>query len=251
MKCRQAQDLIGAYLYGDLAVEEMRDLRVHAQDCAMCREDLASRGRVISSLDDTAPTLTDEDRLRIAWSVKGAVRKDQYQRKPLALRLAPTLALAGVLVAGIVVGRFAITRSDHPSTTRTATSPTGASVQVKELPPAVSNPKPNQTADHVSDLIQSLVNPTATIGPNRGTSSSRERERPVVIPPENPFIVAPEHQTPVTPAQQQPVVDPNSTIPKDSDPSVGKTESGTDSEAIQLPRVTDPKNAETSPSENK
>jgi anti-sigma factor RsiW len=77
MKCKQAQDLIGAYIYGDLAAEEMRDLRVHTQDCALCREDLASRGRIISALDDTVPMLTDEERLRIAWSVKGAVRKEQ------------------------------------------------------------------------------------------------------------------------------------------------------------------------------
>ncbi len=79
MKCRQAQELMGAYLYGDLAPEEMRELRLHAQDCALCREDLAARGRVVSSLSDATPELSDEDRQRIAWSVKGAVSRQQLE----------------------------------------------------------------------------------------------------------------------------------------------------------------------------
>jgi len=249
MKCRQAQDLIGAYIYGDLAAEEMRDLRIHTQDCALCREDLASRGRIVSSLDDAVPMLTDEEKQRIAWSVKGAVRKEQFQRRPFALRLAPTLALAGVLVAGIVVGRFVVTRSDHPSTHKIARIP---SVHVKELPPADTNPKANEITDQVSELIQSLMNPTATIQPNRGYTSSRKPERPVVMPPESPFKITTEQRAPSTPAQQPLMLDPNSANPpKDSDPSVNNTETGTGSEAIKLPKVTDPKNAETTPSENK
>ena len=104
MKCRQVRDLMGAYLYGDLAPEEMRDLRVHAQDCALCREDLATRGRVVSALDDEAPILTDEERQRIAWSVKGAVAEEAVGDETAYRAPVPAFGIAAVLVAGVVVG---------------------------------------------------------------------------------------------------------------------------------------------------
>lgn len=253
MKCRQARDLIGAYLYGDLAPEEMRDLRVHAQECAVCREDLASRGRIVSSLDDTIPTLTEEEKQRVAWSVRGAVRKEQLRRKPLGRRLVPAFALAGVLIAAITVGRFVVMRSGHPATAKMAKGPAGASVRVKELPPADNSSKSSQLTDQVSELIQSLMNPTATFQPPDRTSGSARSQNPdrrSMIPPESAFKVT-EHQIPPA-AQQPPAPDANSTdVPKDSGTAVNKTETGGGSEATQLPRVTDPKNAETTPSENK
>lgn len=257
MKCKQAQDLIGAYIYGDLAPDEMRDLRVHAQDCALCREDLESRGRIVSLFDDSVPALSDEERQRIAWSVKGAVRKEQLQRKPLALRLMPSFALAGLLIAGIFVGRYVVTKSAHPTThNTTAKNPSGASVRIRELPPPDGSGKSNQIADQVSELIQSLMNPTATVQPDRRDSSTRSSkpDRRYMIPSDTAFPVVPEHtaQPGKTNAQQQPTPDVNSANqPKESAPDVNKSETGTNSEATKLPRVTDPKNAETTPSENK
>lgn len=258
MKCRQAQDLIGAYIYGDLAPEEMRDLRLHAQECALCREDLASRGRIISSLDDNVPELTDEERQRIAWSVKGAVRKEQFQQKPFMLRLVPTFAVAGVLIAGILVGRHMLTRTE-PSHSRMAKDLKNPKVQVQELPAPDKNADPTQVADQISQLLQNLAAPNypgAMIQPDRNTLPGRawSPDRRMIVAPENVFVV-PQDKIPATPppADQQPAPDTNMVNPpKDSTPAVNNTDTGTDSEAAtQLPRVTDPKNAETTPEENK
>lgn len=253
MKCRQAQELIGAYLYGDLAADEMRDLRVHAQECAICREDLAGRGRIVSSLDDNVPMLSDEERLRIAWSVKGALRKEQLQRRPLALRLIPTFTITGLLVAGIFVGRYMITRHGHQSPAN-AIAKNAPHVRVKELPPPQVDKDTNQITDQVSQLLQALSNPNyGAVAPNRSTSPDRSFP-PVhrsMFLPDGGLKVVPEQQGPVKPVQ--PVVpDANSAdSPKDSTPAVTKTDSGAGSEAMKLPKVTDPKNAETTPSDNK
>ena len=248
MKCRQAKDLIGAYLYGDLAPEEMRDLRVHTQECALCREDLASRGRIVSSLDDSVPVLSDEEKLRIAWSVKGAVRKEQLERKPIALRLLPALALAGVLVASVFAGGYLVTHRTPPAVEQTAEAPPEADVEIKELPATGNTAKSDQIANQISELLSSLMNPpAATI--DRGSALSRRFERPTSIAPEVPVFAVP-HQ-PVTPPAQQPPADLNSTDqPKDSAPVVENPETGADLESTQLPRVTDPKNAETTSSED-
>ena len=50
MKCRHVREMMGAYLYGDLDADDMREVRMHTQECVDCKEDLESRGRVISSL---------------------------------------------------------------------------------------------------------------------------------------------------------------------------------------------------------
>lgn len=250
MKCRQAQDLIGAYIYGDLAPDEMRDLRVHAQECTLCREDLASRGRIISSLDDSVPVLTDEDRQRIAWSVRGAVRKQQSERKPLARRLIPALALSAVLAAGIFVGRYVVMQS-QPTAHKVVKDASSPSVKVQELPPADNNPNANQIADQISELLLALSNPaTATLAPNRASASSRNVDHPAFIPPENPFNLAPQHHVQATPSQPQSPEPDSAEPPEDSVPTVDNTETGMEPEATQLPKVTDPKNAETTPSEN-
>lgn len=253
MKCRQAQVLIGAYIYGDLAPDEMKELRVHAQECALCREDLASRGRVISSLDDNVPALTDEEKQRIAWSVKGAVRREEFVQRPLFSRLVPTFALAGVLVAGILVGRYVISRS-QPSPPTTVSAPNDPSVNIKELPSKQKNADPTVIADQISELLQALSNPnTGMIQPDRNSLPGRSwaPDRHGVIPPESVFVVPESKMPPATPVQP-PSPDTNMVNPpKDSAPAVNNTETGTDSESAQLPRVTDPKNAETTPEEDK
>ena len=252
MKCRQAQELIGAYLYGDLAPEEMRDLRVHAQECALCREDLASRGRVISALDDDVPGLTDEERQRIAWSVKGAVRREQLQRRPFVTKLVPAFALTGMLIAGVLVGRYVVIRPSqaHP---HKSVAKNQSDVHIKELPTPDRAAKPDPMADQVAQLLQSLATPTGVIGPDRASSAGRsfDPSRRCMYPPDISFKVVP-HDNAVAPVRP-PVPDADSTeMPKDSTPSVNNTETGADSEAAtRLPKVTDPKNAETTPSENK
>ena len=104
MKCRDVRAMMGAYLYGDLAPEEMRQVREHVERCGECREDLHGRGTVAASLDDTACTLADQDRQEIMWSVKGAVRARERRSRTFALRLAPTFGVAAVLLLGFAIG---------------------------------------------------------------------------------------------------------------------------------------------------
>ena len=104
MKCKHIREMMGAYLYGDLAPEEMRRLREHVERCEECREDLHGRGTVAASLDNTACNLTDEDRQEIMWSVKGAVRAKERASRGLALRFVPTFGVAAVLLLGFAIG---------------------------------------------------------------------------------------------------------------------------------------------------
>ncbi len=253
MKCRQAQDLIGAYIYGDLTPDEMRDLRVHAQQCALCREDLASRGRIVSSLDSSVPELSDEDRQRISWSVKGAIRKEQLESRPLIRRLVPAFALTGVLVAGIVVGKYMTTQPEPPRQNVARETNNSPEVNIEELPKADGKADPIVVADQISQLLQALANPnnTGMFQPDRNSLPGRAwlPDRRGLISPEDVFVV-PEHKMPAAPQAEQPVPDTNMVNPpKDSAPAVDNTDTGADSETTQLPRVTDPKNAETTPQE--
>jgi hypothetical protein len=254
MKCRQAQDLMGAYLYGDLAPEEMRELRLHTQDCALCREDLAARGRVVSSLSDAAPKLSDEDRQRIAWSVKGAVTRRELEERPLLLRLAPGLALAAaVLVAGFALGRV---------TPHTARHVAGSGAPDTDQPVPEANVKVTEKAAPSQDKTQEAVNKaigdfldamkSANVAPpiRSGVGSRGSQLRPHPTPPPDTGVkmtpgAVSDVQNPlapdVTPAE------PNDS-PKDSGESPKKTEMGPDQN--KLPKVTDPKNAETTPSES-
>lgn len=106
MKCEHIRNMMGAYLYGDLAPAEMREVRLHIRECPQCREDLAERGRVISLISDDVPQLTDEEKDRMAWTVKGAVRFGNRTHSTIGLRfrLVRPLAVGAVLAAGLAVG---------------------------------------------------------------------------------------------------------------------------------------------------
>lgn len=146
MRCRRVRELMGAYLYGDLAPDEMMEVRLHTHSCSECREDLAGRGEVVSQLGAAVPRLSDEERQQITWSVKGSVRALDQSRRPLAVRLAPGFALAGVLAVGIGVGAFMGARQAKPppgpGMQASARPAVKAKVSVREkLPPAVEAPK--------------------------------------------------------------------------------------------------------------
>lgn len=106
MKCKQARELMGVYLYGDLDPDEMRQLRLHTRNCAACREDLASRGRITSIIDDAAPKLDEDEKQRIMWSVSAAVDSPRTRRRPLWSRFAPALAMGGIFVVCVGIGMF-------------------------------------------------------------------------------------------------------------------------------------------------
>jgi len=241
---------MGAYLYGDLAPEEMRDLRLHTQDCAICREDLAARGRIVSSLADTTPELTDADRQRIAWSVKGAVSRRDYQERPLILRLAPGLALAaGVLIAGFALGRVAPHHAKHVASSRTPSSEQvvpGAHVEVTEKTKAPSD-KTDDTVKKAIELLNAVSTanggaPIRQTGP--GSRGAIVRPHPKPQPDTSVKMTSDSGDKASNPQQ------PNQSTPKESDASPKKTEVGTDTDQNKLPKVTDPKNAETTPSES-
>lgn len=257
MKCRQAQELMGAYLYGDLSPEEMRDLRLHTQECALCREDLAARGRVVSSLSNTTPKLSDEERQRIAWSVKGAVSRRKYEERPLIVRLAPAFVLAvAVLVAGFALGRVTPQPGKH-SVARESTKEKAiaqAQVEVKEKTPP-DEPKIDDATSKALAALQ-LLNSMRNLGtisqPDRGNASGsrgiQEHTRSNLQPDSHvkmtPDLKA-ETRNPLTPDVT--TASP-STSPKESGESPDKTQMETDQG--KLPKVTDPKNAETIPSES-
>lgn len=247
MKCRQAQNLMGAYLYGDLAPEEMRELRVHAQDCTICREDLATRGRIVSSLSDSVPSLGDADKQRIMWSVKGATRKPKVKPRSLAWRLAPVLGLVFIIMlAGFVAGRF-LTRSPRVTVARAHSNklPT-AVVEIQEKTPKVDD-KTNPLIQQGIGILNSLA-PSATVnGPNRGDATGRHissNERSSGSSKDNVIQMAPEQAH-----KPQTVPDNNVEAPKESGQVLNNIDAGMDSEQTKLPRVTDPKNAETTPSD--
>jgi len=254
MKCRQARELMGAYLYGDLAPEEMRDLRVHTQDCALCREDLAARGRVVSSLGEAVPELGDTDRQRIAWSVKGAISSREVQTRPLIVRLAPALGLAAaILVAGFVLGRVAPHSAgqlaDLRGTDRGPALPQ-ATVEIKER---ISDAdKARESVDKAIDLLDS-VSATATAGANRETTPGRHlpNRKNATAPRNNTVRMTPDAGSAVPRLLQSDTASSNAGgSAKEFSNAPKKTEMGTDSGQTKLPRVTDPKNAEATPSES-
>jgi len=128
MECKRIQELVGAYLYGDLAPEEMMSVRLHAQQCASCREDIESRGRIVSALPNVVPELSDQERMQIAWSVKGAVRRS---RPAFQFGWGHAVTAALVVVAGLAVGATVLMHSPKSSNTRPAPARDAASASVK------------------------------------------------------------------------------------------------------------------------
>ena len=243
---------MGAYLYGDLAPEEMRELRVHTQDCALCREDLATRGKVVSSLGDAVPTLSDADRQRIAWSVKGAMRKKEARRRPLIVRLVPTLGLAAVvLAAGFVAGRFAMRSPQQDARSHKTCELPRAKIEIKETTP--NQNKAGKVPNEMIDVLRSVFGTAAATDVNRA-SEPGSRYLPnranTQTQPDTTVKAVPEqkrhHTQPPAAAQ-----DTKTGAVKDSTEGAKNSQVETDGSATKLPQVTDQKNAETTPSESK
>lgn len=239
MNCRQAKELMGAYLYGDLEPDQMRKLRIHAKDCTGCREDLLSRGKAVSALSDAVPTMSDADRERIAWSVKGAVRSRQAYTTPLIVRLAPTAALVAiVLLAGFFAGK--ITNRPPHQAKAVDEKPTSAavSVEVKEMQPPKK--KTVEPAAQLIEVLKAINLPTAITGgsrettPGRGQSDLRRHESMQMSD-------APVADVPVGKTK-------TAAIPKDSSENLQNNEKKVEAENTRLPRVNDPRSAETTPS---
>ncbi|MGI6295616.1 MAG: zf-HC2 domain-containing protein [Armatimonadota bacterium] len=238
MNCRQAKELMGAYLYGDLDPDQMRDLRLHAKDCACCREDLLSRGKVISALNDSVPAISDTDRQRIAWSVKGAVRNQQAYKTPLIVRLAPTAALVAVV---LLTGFFAGKITNRPSNQAKAIDkkPTRAAVTVEVKEMQAPKGKAVEPAAQLIEVLKAINLPAAMTGGSRETTPGRGQSE------QRHYKPAPTSDAAVVdaPAKTKPSADR-----KESSESMQNSEAKVEAENTKLPKVTDPRSAETTPS---
>lgn len=152
MKCERVQEMMGAYLYGDLSPEDMRDVRLHAEECSECREDLESREQAVSCLGDEVPQLSDDERLSIAWGVRGALRQ-QIARRPLLFRPASAFAVTAVLIAGLIVGALLsmhAMRSQAPAPTQAAKPSEPANAKTSHV--IVTEVKPNRATNDSGGL---------------------------------------------------------------------------------------------------
>lgn len=189
MKCKQVRELIGAYLYGDLSPAEMREVRLHTQECAECREDLRERGCIIASLDDEAPTLSDSDRQSIAWSVKGTVRQQEQEREYSRVRFSPAYAVIVVIAVGLVLGSTISARMRPPKhdgsqqvaieNQKDGAKPKArATVEITEERVAQNPPKDensNKIPETVIQVIHSAI-PAAVPGPSARDQHPSGRE---------------------------------------------------------------------------
>jgi hypothetical protein len=201
MKCKQVKELMGAYLYGDLEPEDMREVRLHTQECEECRADLESRGHVVSSLIGEAPSLTDDDRARIAHNVKSGIRTRDTQTAVWWLRPASALALAAVVLAGFAIGRHIGTAgsSSRTAVKTYAKKPIKAVVTITEAPPpststeqqSISQDQQNKSPrSNMADYARRMAMPAVT---KTDRNNSHDRRKQMVVD-EPVQVVAPAEQ---------------------------------------------------------
>ena len=206
MKCKNVRELMGAYLYGDLAPHEMKDVRLHAEDCVDCREDLRTRGLVVDAIPSTVPALTDEDRQRLMWSVKGAIRAREREERSVLLRVAPAFGLAAVLALGLGLGALISASHTKPPPKgqhSVASIKPGHSQSTSQT--AKSQPKPDTPTE--SDTTPSAPNtpevaqerdlgfrPPLALGGISGLSGRRlpDTRRSHILPSDSPLSIAPD-----------------------------------------------------------
>ena len=202
MKCKDARELMGPYLYGDLSADEMRKVRLHANECSECREDLVSRGRAIGAISTDLPTLTDEERQRIMWSVKGSVKNVEPKRS-FRFRLAPALGIAALvlLAFGIGIALPHLNTSHHKNNaasesrvtvTEIAADRNRSSHRVDRNSTSVASEQNNSDKTDTGRALDPLrMAPLATsdYGPTHRSRPSDSQQRTVL--PQEPTTVAP------------------------------------------------------------
>ncbi len=232
MKCKQVQELAGAYLYGDLAPQEMRAVRMHAQQCQTCREDFRTRGAVAASIPNSAPELTEEDRQRIMWSVKGAIKAQPPARMLFGFRFSPVYVLAAAAVV-VIVGVKVVSSLPHSHENAPR-----ATVRVWEE----HSPSPTKDAhvtaknnDGDTTKIPERKNIRLDIGkmlhrkPMVGTiSRDMQHKRPVVTPPEAPVPVLETPQTPDVKMENNDTMLPNPNESNNAETTPSETDNKTD-----------------------
>jgi hypothetical protein len=160
--CRSVADLLGAYIYGDLTPDEMRRVRTHIEECDACARELETRSHAVALVPNDLPTLSDEERQRVTWAVKGALRA---RGEAVPFRLISPGSVRGLAVAAVVVAAFAagiILGSKSPK------------VFARQVP---ANERPSRAGgptDRVADTPKASVNvravppePVMAVGPSR------------------------------------------------------------------------------------
>ncbi|MDO8586122.1 MAG: zf-HC2 domain-containing protein [Armatimonadota bacterium] len=156
-KRRHVKDIIGAYIYGDLKPEEMRRVREHLDECAICRTDAESQAKVIACVPDSGRQLMEVDRQRIRWSVLGAVRRDSVAsaRRVAVWRLLRGFSAAGAMVCMFVVGLFVGARqfrpADEPVTNHVRDNRQPA--RTRPVAPNAAKPRPTPPVDKPTGFV--------------------------------------------------------------------------------------------------
>jgi hypothetical protein len=125
MNCKKAREIIVLDHYGEAGADDKARLAEHVQKCAACAAELAETRRLFALLDAQAPEPVPTPDWERAWrGVEAAMAGSEARKRdarPTAPAPAPSQApplrwrwawaapaLATVLVAGILIGRFAL-----------------------------------------------------------------------------------------------------------------------------------------------
>ncbi|MGC8861370.1 MAG: zf-HC2 domain-containing protein [Armatimonadota bacterium] len=161
MNCKRIQEMMGAYLYGDLAPDELREVRLHAQECPACREDLESRGRVLAAISANAPELSEEERSQIAWAVRGAIRNGALVQT--GFRWGYAAAVATVVAAALGVAAIMVYNSSKTQPVVRVEPKPAPVVSIQEepayAPPAPKPVTPPQTQVRVPETSKEPSTP--------------------------------------------------------------------------------------------
>lgn len=196
MNCKNVRELAGAYVYGDLTPEEMKAVRVHTRICSGCEEDIRTQMALIGKIPNSAPVLSDEDRQRIAWTVKGAVMASEPERRTGWFKFSPAYALAAAVIVGMI--GVAVNSTMSP-TARDNERPTVVITEVpkQETPKqdsgAVEPPDtgdvartPDIPAETGNWMVEDMNNLRARLPVGTLTHRHRSNNAPIVVPPEPP-----------------------------------------------------------------
>jgi anti-sigma factor RsiW len=151
-------ELVSAALTGDLTREERRQLDLHLDGCAVCRETMASfaeQRRIVAGLRAVAPPRDLGARVRTGIE-RGTFGSLPWWRRPVAIfaGVGGGLALvAGVLLALVLLDTPRDPQIGQPTPTPssvTTPAPSAAETPVPTLPPLLPPPpasvEPGQTA---------------------------------------------------------------------------------------------------------
>lgn len=132
MKCDTAKGLIILDLYGELGDAEKAGLHDHIQRCRACSEELALTKKVFSLLDDNRPAEAPAADWEKAWrGIQGGLSRPSSNRRFFGLPgrrwIFAGSALALVLIAGILIGKYGLAPSSPPAAIAARTAPDSSS----------------------------------------------------------------------------------------------------------------------------